>query len=393
MQYEERPVYDFQAGDGIEGFYIISNTAVKTASNGKTFLSCTIADRTGAIDAKLWDYTGNLTDKDAGIVVKIRAEVTEYKGALQLKILRLRLPEEKDEGKYHIEDLVPTAPIDAEKTLADVRALLASIEDPDYRAVAEEMLSKHLAAFTTIPAAKSMHHSFLRGLLMHTTDMLRLADFLAYQYSDVINRSLLLAGTFLHDFSKEQEFTFSALGLVTDYSVKGQLLGHLVMGAQEVAELCRSLSVPEEKSLLLQHLILSHHGEPEFGAAVLPAVPRLSFSATSTGWTAAWKSTVRLLRTSPPENSAARSSPLTASAFTATNKTFQTNIPLCRGTGGYFYIIAMRAALVSIMPWNRKAVSNAPYRRFCSAFFRYSPRGANTAYISATLISCCTVPE
>lgn len=83
-------------------------------------------------------------------------------------------------------------------------------------------------------------------------------------------RSLLLAGTFAHDLQKEREFRFSALGLVTDYSVPGQLLGHLVMGAQEIAEIAKELDVPEEKSVLLRHLVLSHHGEPEFGAAVRP---------------------------------------------------------------------------------------------------------------------------
>ena len=106
---------------------------------------------------------------------------------------------------------------------------------------------------------------------MHTGNMLQIADFLAGLYAGTINRSLLLAGTFAHDLQKETEFVFSELGLVTDYSVKGQLLGHLVMGAQEAAEVAAQLGVPEEKSVLLQHMVLSHHGEPEYGAAVRPA--------------------------------------------------------------------------------------------------------------------------
>ena len=105
---------------------------------------------------------------------------------------------------------------------------------------------------------------------MHTTYMLQAADFLAGMYESVIDRSLLIAGPLLHDFAKCEEFTTSALGLVTDYSMKGQLLGHLVMGAHELAIVAASLHVPEEKSVLRQHLILSHHGEPEFGAAVRP---------------------------------------------------------------------------------------------------------------------------
>ena len=105
---------------------------------------------------------------------------------------------------------------------------------------------------------------------MHTYNMLRAADFLAGLYPEVIDRSLLLTGTLLHDFAKEREFVFSDLGIVTEYSTAGQLLGHLVMGAQEVADVARELAIAEEKSLLLQHLLLSHHGEPDFGAAVRP---------------------------------------------------------------------------------------------------------------------------
>lgn len=145
-----------------------------------------------------------------------------------------------------------------------------SAQDADYQAVARTMLERHLEAFRSIPAAKSVHHSFLSGLLMHTSNMLRLVDYLSGLYAGIIDRSLLLTGTLLHDFAKEREFTFSGLGMVTDYSLSGQLIGHLVMGAQEVQQCAESLGLPQEKSLLLQHMILSHHGEPDFGAAVRP---------------------------------------------------------------------------------------------------------------------------
>ena len=105
---------------------------------------------------------------------------------------------------------------------------------------------------------------------MHTGNMVKAAACLADLYPQVINRDLLITGTLLHDFAKREEFTFSELGLVSGYSVKGELLGHLVMGAQEVAEIAAELDIPEEKSVLLQHLLLSHHGKPEFGAAVIP---------------------------------------------------------------------------------------------------------------------------
>ncbi|MEA4965332.1 MAG: HD domain-containing protein [Oscillospiraceae bacterium] len=267
MEYN-KPILDMAYGQEIEGFYLLKGAYLKTTSAGKSFLSAVLSDKTGVIDAKVWDYKGPLGGPDAGKIVKIRGEVSEFKGTPQITVSRLRLADEND--RYDVSTLVPVAPIDVEETLGKIHSLVRSIGDEDYRRVSETLLERHLVAFQSIPAAKSVHHSFLSGLLMHTFHMLQTADFLSELYANVIDRSLLLTGTLLHDFAKEYEFTFSGLGMVTDYSVKGQLLGHLVMGAQEVAETEKSLGIPEEKSLLLQHMILSHHGEPEFGAAVRP---------------------------------------------------------------------------------------------------------------------------
>ncbi len=255
-------------GQKLEGFYLLDEAARKTTANGKPFLSAKLSDRTGSLSAMLWDYDGPICGDDAGKVVKVRGEVTAFKGSLQITAGRIRLAEAGD--TYDVSTLVPTAPIDTDAVLREVRDLVASIEDGDYRRIAETLLERNLEAFRSIPAAKSMHHAFLHGLLMHTSYMLRTADFLAGLYGQVVNRSLLLTGTLLHDFMKREEFGFSALGLVTEYSRKGQLLGHLVMGAQEIAAVAAELGIPDEKSVLLQHMVLSHHGEPEWGAAVRP---------------------------------------------------------------------------------------------------------------------------
>lgn len=263
-------IADMAVGDKVEGFYALKDAALKTSVAGKPFFSGLIADRSGSIDVKVWDYSGpvGMEPSHVGQVVKVRGEVTEFKGSLQMNVARIRLAESTDQ--YDLSNLVPVAPIDLEAAYAGVEAAVASLEDADYRRVAQQMLARHKDTFRTIPAAKSVHHSFLSGLLMHTANMVRIADFLAGIYPDIIDRSLLITGTLLHDFAKETEFAFSELGLVTDYSMKGQLLGHLVMGAQEVAQVCTDLGIPQEKSILLQHMILSHHGEPDFGAAVRP---------------------------------------------------------------------------------------------------------------------------
>lgn len=235
MEYD-LPVAQMARGDDIEGFYVLKSAFSKVANNGKPFLNLTLSDRTGAVDAKVWDYPGPIGAADEGKVVKIRGSVSEFRGALQVTVERIRLAGEDD--RYDVTALVPTAPIDGEAMYASVEALLDSITDADYKAVCRELLRRHSESFHTIPAAKSVHHGFLHGLLMHTGNMMQLADFLAGMYADTVDRSLLL--------------------------------GHLVMGAQEIAEIAKELDVPEEKSVLLQHLVLSHHGEPEFGAAVRP---------------------------------------------------------------------------------------------------------------------------
>jgi len=217
---------------------------------------------------KVWDYSGPISHEDEGKIVCIQGRVSEFKGALQVTADRIRLAQDND--RYDLSLLVPTAPLDLQETLEELDAMLSSMEDEGYREVCREMLRRHQRAFTTIPAAKSVHHGFVHGLLMHTVNMMKTAVFLAAQYGEFLDRDLLLAGTCLHDFAKIREFQVSQTGLVTDYTTQGQLLGHLVMGAQEVGGICAACGVPEARSTLLQHMILSHHGQPEFGAAVLP---------------------------------------------------------------------------------------------------------------------------
>lgn len=261
-------VLDMEPNTPVAGYYILSTASLRTTGNGKTFLSASLADRTGTVNVIYWDYNGPLRSADEGTTVFIRGQISEFKGALQINLEAIRPANDTD--VIDLSNLVPTAPIDADKMYQEILTIVDSMEDPDYKAVAREFLDCHCESFRAIPAAKSVHHGFIHGLLMHTGNMVKIAAQLAELYPQVINRDLLITGTLIHDFAKRDEFTFSDLGLVAGYSVKGDLLGHLVMGAQEVSEVCWDLEIPEEKSVLLQHLLLSHHGKPEYGAAVVP---------------------------------------------------------------------------------------------------------------------------
>ena len=260
-------IHDMNTGDRFEGYYILQNIAQRTTAAGKPFLTLNLADRSGTVTAQVWDYTGPIGQGDVGKVAWISGLASEYRGAPQVTVYRIRLAEENDD--FRVSDLVATAPIQMDETWAWLKETIASLEDEDYRAVCREMLQLYGKQFRLIPAAKSMHHGFVGGLLMHTSYMVKAADFYAGLYP-AVDRSLLLAGTLLHDFCKCEEFVTSPLGLVSEYSLKGQLIGHLVLGAEAVGRVAASLGTPEEKTVLLQHLILSHHGEPEFGAAVRP---------------------------------------------------------------------------------------------------------------------------
>lgn len=255
-------------GDTVEGFYILKSAFSKTTNNGNPFLAATLADVSGVMDAKVWNYGGPVGPGDEGKVVKVRGSVSEFRGSLQMSIERIRLAEDQD--VYNLEDLVPCAPLNAQQAMEEVLALVDSMKDQDYQAVCREMLKRHGDSFYDLPAAKNVHHGFIHGLLMHTLNMMKIADCTAAIYADTVDRDLLLAGTLLHDFGKEAEFLCSDLGLVTEYSVRGNLLGHLTMGAEEIGEVAAQLGIPGEKTMLLQHMILSHHGEPEYGAAVKP---------------------------------------------------------------------------------------------------------------------------
>lgn len=261
-------IKNFALGDSVDGAFILKTAAIKETKDGNPYLDATLADTSGEINCKQWSYNGPLSSADSGKIVIVSGKVTSYRDCLQLGADSIRLAVDTDH--VDVSQLIPMAPIDCAAMLGRIERIVGSIADADYRTVCESMMQRHQDTFPTLPAAKSIHHAFIGGLLMHTGNMLQIADYLAGLYPDTVDRDLLLAGTLLHDFGKVKEFSLSHLGLVVDYSTEGQLLGHLVLGAQEVAAVAESLNIPDEKKSLLQHMLLSHHGEPQMGAAVTP---------------------------------------------------------------------------------------------------------------------------
>ena len=259
---------DLAPGDQFSGYYLLKSAQNATTSSGKPYLNLRLADLAGEVSGRFWDYDGPLGSADAGRPVWVSGRVELYQNAPQVSLDRIRLTDESDD--VDLGRIVPVAPYDAQSMLNYVENTLGKLEDADYRGVCLAILERHRDDFALLPGGKTMHHAFLHGLLMHTASMMREAELLAKLYPDVISRSLLIAGAFLHDIGKLTEFSTTELGLVSDYSREGQLLGHLFLGAEEVGAAAGELGIPEEKRSLLQHLILSHHGKQELGAVVLP---------------------------------------------------------------------------------------------------------------------------
>lgn len=266
-----RKIADFNVNDRIEGFYIIKEIEAKTASNGNLYLDIKLGDNTGDINAKFWDCKAeDMNIYSVNSIVKVRGEVNEWQGKKQLRIILMRLAVETDNVK--LEELVQSAPYDSQQMYNQIQNYIKKIANQDISRIVTEILEDYKDKLLFYPAAKQNHHSIRSGLLYHIMRMLMVAEKLTEVYTNV-NRDLLYAGIILHDIAKIDEMEANELGIVSEYTVEGQLLGHIVQGIKIVNDVSKRLGTNREISILLQHMILSHHYEPEFGSPKKPMIP------------------------------------------------------------------------------------------------------------------------
>ena len=253
----------------VDGFCLIKTVDKKVSSKGDTYLDLLLSDKCGEISAKLWSYNPDLHGEyEANQIIKVRGTISVYNGNDQLRIDRIRHTLESD--GINPDDYVKTAEYDATKMYNELYTIAENFNDADFSQLVTHILSQNKEALLYWPAAFKLHHAIRGGLLMHTLSIVRLAERVCEIYP-FVDKDLLLSGAILHDIAKLTEFTVAETGVVTGYSVRGNLLGHLTEGAIAVRKASEELQIPTEKSMLLEHMILSHHGEPEFGAAVRPA--------------------------------------------------------------------------------------------------------------------------
>ncbi|MBQ9972126.1 MAG: HD domain-containing protein [Firmicutes bacterium] len=255
-------------------FFMAKSIAVKTGGNGKNYLDVLLSDKTGEISSKKWDVSddeiASLSEIKDGDIVKIKALVTEWNGMRQFRIMRIRKAQESD--GLMMMDFVKAAPEVPTEMYDFIFGKAEALTDPDLRALAKRVLSDNREKLLYYPAASKNHHAELGGLLYHMKRMIMTGERLCEVYTN-LNYDLVITGVIIHDIEKINEIESNELGVSPGYSFEGKLLGHIVQGIKRIDQLTIELGFPREKAIMLEHMILSHHYEPEFGSPKKPLFP------------------------------------------------------------------------------------------------------------------------
>ena len=265
---EQKLIENIGENEEYVGFLLVRSASQRTGKNGATYLDLTLCDCSGEINAKKWD--GTTPVPATGSIVKVKGITQDFNGRLQLRIERIRDSVPSDAVDYRL--LTPAAPRPCEEMMAELRDTAATFRNENLRRLTEHLLNRFEEKLMYYPGAQRIHHAERGGLLHHTTGMLASAKAMLTVYP-WLNRDLLLAGVIVHDICKTEEMDSDKLGVVRDYSREGLLLGHLVLGVARIQESADELGITGEEVLLLQHMMISHHGEPEFGSPRMPMFP------------------------------------------------------------------------------------------------------------------------
>jgi 3'-5' exoribonuclease len=255
----------------ITSAFVVVSKQAKPKKSGELYLALTLADRTGYIEAKMWDNVAdhiNCFEQDD--FVKVRGLINKFNGRFQLTLHKVRSLEESE---VQFDDFLPRTTKDIAVLWRTLCEYVESFRDPHLKALIHAFMADPQIeqAYKAAPAAKSLHHAFIGGLLDHVVSLFQVCDLASRNYPEMINRDLLLAGAFLHDIGKLHELTFARS---FTYTTRGQLLGHMIIELEMLQEKLEQLpGFPPEYKTLLEHMIISHHGKYEFGSPKMPMFP------------------------------------------------------------------------------------------------------------------------
>lgn len=267
-------IKDLVKDQEITEFFMAKTIAVKVGANGKQYLDLVLCDKTGDITAKKWDVSDSeypilkaIEDKS---IVKIKGLVTEWAGQLQLRVQRIRVANEED--NQQMIDFVKAAPEEPQEMYDYILNVAQSMEDEDLKKLTTKLLKDNKEKLLYYPAAQKNHHAQLGGLLYHMKRMLMTGERICQVYTN-LNKDLVCTGVIIHDMEKLNEIESGTDGIATGYSFEGQMLGHIIQGIKSIDKITLELGIPREKAIMLEHMILSHHYEPEFGSPKKPLFP------------------------------------------------------------------------------------------------------------------------
>ncbi len=262
-------IVSLKEGDWVEEVYLVTSKQVSTAKNGVTYLSLKLADKTGEVDGKLWDNADQVAGKfEREDFVRIKGIAANYQGSMQIKMKSL---EKVSDSQVDFSHFVQTSPRDIGDMIRQLRASTAKVSDTHLKQLLDIFLNdtSFMDLFSRAPAAKTLHHNYIGGLLEHVVELIALAQDVAKHFPSV-DRDLLITGAFIHDIGKVHELSVRKS---IEYTTAGRLIGHISLGCEMVAEKIKTITdFPPELAMLLKHIILSHHGEYEFGSPKRPKI-------------------------------------------------------------------------------------------------------------------------
>jgi 3'-5' exoribonuclease len=274
MDLKKTYVSDFRIDEEVQDYFMVKSLAIKIGANKKQYLDVVLCDKTGDVSGKKWDIAEpeliSIENVKEGDVVKIRANVTEWNGQKQLKVVKIRSLNASE--KADLADYIKAAPESPENMMAFIKGSVIAMKDDDLKALCMKILEINKVKLMYYPAAAKNHHSEMAGLLYHIKRMLELAERICDVYP-ILNRDLVATGVIIHDIEKLNEMDANEQGVVSSYTFEGQLLGHLVQGVKVIDRLAEELSISREKTIMLEHMMISHHYESEYGSPKKPLFP------------------------------------------------------------------------------------------------------------------------
>lgn len=258
----------------VTDFFMIKSAGIKVGSNKKQYFDVLLGDKSGEVNSKKWDIAEPeipmLQNMKEGDIIKVRALVTDWNGQTQLRIGRIRPANSEDH--LDLADFIKAAPEQSQEMFDFIYQVADNMKDQDLRTLCTKLLSDNHDKLMYYPAASKNHHAEYGGLLYHVKRML-MTGLAVCDIYPILNRDLVAAGVILHDIEKLNEILSNEYGISPGYSFEGQMLGHIIQGIKLLDRLTAELNFPREKALMLEHMILSHHYEPEFGSPKKPLFP------------------------------------------------------------------------------------------------------------------------